>query len=378
MKQCVKIKLTSSGNTDVRIRSVSQVGDKLIAISEIFRDQSAFCNDSINSIVDHVIVPIPTEQPLPVIHYLTSEQGKESAEFYCKAQAFYGEYGGIDTACTPIANPDELPKEHQGGIKRFVLPANNRRDFRLERSLTRANTTLVSADKLPENSFAPENVQAILNIYPIVADGYIQFMLETMGEEDSYYYSSSLFYDLKSCTYSCNVSKEFLEEKAMLRCDNDLHLSATFNKKIIEYKTQGAEFTLPENAEDFFELTQFIDSFLEKFRSKGMVIVSQDSILVHFDDCYISNIGGMHIIENDLPISVETFLKLPGTIVDPKSITEYFMQWVCNNESLPRYEKLRAELAKNTTKFSVAESGLFSATQTVPSEPTESIAYQPG
>ncbi len=382
MKQCVKIKLTESGGAcDVRIRSISQVDDQLIVISEIFHVESNWCNDAIGSIEDHVVVNIPLEQPLPVIHYLmsTTKKGKETAEYYCNAQKNLGVFHGPDSLCIPIANVDELPKAHQGGVKRFELPANNRRAFRQERVLARAHEAQANKEKCASLVFSPEKVQAILNIYPIIEEGYIQFMLEQISNQDDSYFQSSLSYRLETCTWRSNFSKDFLNNTAMMRCDDPLYLDATFGKKERSYKTEGVEFTLPETVADFTAFMKFMDIFLKKFREEeSIVILSLDSILVHFDDVFISQFDNQYTIENDLPISLETFLNLPGTHPQPESLTPYFTKLVGESESLTRYAKLRAELASKSAFLpSATVSGLtiFSAKPQAAAEPTEVIAY---
>lgn len=379
MKQCVKIKLTESGGaSDVRIRSISQIDNQLIVISEIFPVGNGWCNDAIGSIEDHVVVNIPLEQPLPVIHYLmsTTEKGKTTAEYYCSAQKHLGGLGEPDSLCTPIANIDELPKAHQGGVKRFELSANNRRTFRQDRAFARAHDARGNDEGHAALEFSPEKVQAILNIYPIIADDYIQFMLEQISNEHDNYFHASLAYRLETCTWRANLSKDFLNNTAMMRCDDPLYLDATFSKKETNYKTEGVEFTLPETVADFTTFVRFMDKFLERFRKEeGIVILSLDSILVHFDDVFISELGGKYIIENDLPISLETFLNLPGTHAQPESLTPYFTKLVGENESLTRYAKLRAELANKSAFLpSVTDSGLNLFSAKPQAEPAGAIA----
>lgn len=330
---------------DLFIHSVYQVDHQLIVISVISTPRGGV-SSSYTFPGDIVIVHTGSHTPLKVVHYLMND--KNNSESFS--------YSGF------------IPLQQLHDIKPLLDRGQQCYAYRKDKMTARRLRYMEAAEdsKKQVNALAmptllkqdaPVVMDSILNIFTVVEQGAIKIMFEKICKQDIFKDARFFMNTMASKAESVLA----LEDDFQMITDNRLSFYAIAGNEKTRFDTVADEFTLPlHKPESVLYFMMVLDAFMmeathqkdEYDKPCTHVQISQQSVLSCFDDLVITAVGkpvSSATIENQMEVSMETFLQRPGTTHQPASVAVSLMKSIVALPHTPALEAVQAMLSPYCT-----------------------------
>lgn len=327
MKQRVKVAITTPSTAyHIKLLAVYEVEGELIAISAY--NSGGWGGDAISVASDAVVVNTSSAQTLPVKHYLTNidEQDIEEDRHlgnYGKGE-FYGAKDATDFTGV-ITDISEIQELLDKGKCLYEPRKDGLEAHRLGRAEANYGKDIKPLLEIPasEEALQPEQLQGIVNIFPVVDEGSFKVVVETVCNADAKKSFQNLTTAFNKAVEHSGAPELDLKAKLFMVKDDEFYFAASVAGESARYQTGAYEFTLPtQDVGLFLQFLRFLEESVKAlssseddyYQSYSRVQVSGQSVLAQFDELLISklrdrNYNDIRFIEYPSAVSLEEFAR---------------------------------------------------------------------
>lgn len=325
MKQRVKVAITTPSTAyHIKLLAVYEVEGELIAISVYH--SGGWGGDAISVASDAAVVNTSSAETLPVKHYLTNidkqdiEDGRHLGN-YGKGE-FYAAKDATDFTSV-ITDISEIQELLDKGKCLFEPRKDGLEAHRLGRVEANYGRDIKPILDIPasEDALQSEQLQGIVNIFPVVDEGSFKVVVETVCNADAKKGFQNLSTAFNKAVEHSGAPELDLKAKLFMVKDDDFYFAASVAGESARYRTGAYEFTLPtQDVGLFLQFLRFLEESVKALSSSDdnyyqnytRVQVSGQSMLAQFDELLISKLrdrdyNDIRFIEYPHAVTLEDF-----------------------------------------------------------------------